>query len=377
MKTRRICIYCQKWESGGIESFLYNMLTHMDRTGLEIDLVADRLCSSVFTAPLEGLGIRFAELSGSLRRIGENRRLFSQLLKERQYDAVHLNVFQGLSLNLLSLAKKAGVPVRIAHSHGAGLRRSPAKALKLVIHALGSRCFAGTATARWACSEKAAAFLFGPNKEFLRVPNAIETERFAFDSAVRTAVRQELGLEDCFVIGHVGRFDELKNQTFLVDLMAATEDPSVRLLLVGDGPQRQQIVEKAEKLGLSQRILFVGVREDPERLYQAMDVFAFPSRSEGLGIAAVEAQTAGLPTLCSDGVPREAFVTTLAASMPLSAGPAAWAQALCALKPAADRMEAAAMVKAAGFDVAHVSQMLEQAYRGSLACSQLLLDEEA
>ena len=158
----KVCIYCQKWESGGIESFLHNMLTHMDRTGLEIDLVADRLCPSVFTKPLETLGVRFVELSGSLRNIGGNRRRFARLLARRQYDAVHVNAFQGMSLAMLKLAKQAGVPVRIAHSHNTDLRPGPTRRLKLLLHRLASRRYTAYATHQWACSAAAAEFLCAP-----------------------------------------------------------------------------------------------------------------------------------------------------------------------------------------------------------------------
>ena len=363
MTTRRICIYCQKWESGGIESFLHTMLTHMDRAGLEIDLVTDKLCPSVFTRPLEALGVHFVELSGSLRRIGGNRRRFARLLAQRQYDAVHVNAFQGLSLAMLQLAKQAGVSVRIAHSHGAGLRPSLTKPLKYLLHRWGSLRYGSAATVRLACSETAAAFLFGPAKEYVQFPNGIETDRFAYDPAVRNAVRKELGLDDCFVIGHAGRFDALKNQMFLVDVMAMLQEPSARLLLVGDGPQKGDVMKKAEKQGLSQRILFTGVRTDPERLYQAMDVFALPSRREGFGIVAVEAQTAGLPVLCSDGVPHETMVTPLARQLPLSAGPAAWAQMLRHMKNEI-RPQSADAVRQAGYDVTDGASRLEQIYKG-------------
>ena len=102
---RRICIYCQTWESGGIEAFINNILQHMDLSELEIDVVVDSLKGSVFTKRLETLGITFHELSGSQRRLIQNYRLFARLLDERKYDVIHLNVFQALPLAYLSLAK--------------------------------------------------------------------------------------------------------------------------------------------------------------------------------------------------------------------------------------------------------------------------------
>ena len=105
---RRICIYCQTWESGGIEAFINNILQHMDLSELEIDVVVDSLKGSVFTKRLETLGITFHELSGSQRRLIQNYRLFARLLDERKYDVIHLNVFQALPLAYLSLVLAPG-----------------------------------------------------------------------------------------------------------------------------------------------------------------------------------------------------------------------------------------------------------------------------
>lgn len=361
----KICIYCQKWESGGIESFLYNMLFRMDRTGLSIDLVTDRIRDSIFTAPMEALGVRVVELTGNLRRVGENRRLFAELLEKEHYDAVHVNAFQGLSLAMLKLAKEAGVPVRLAHSHGADLRPSPTKQLKLLLHRWGKLRYGKYATHCLACSQKAARFLFGSGKEFVFLPNAIETARFAFNGNVRDAVRTELGLGNDFTVGHVGRFDEMKNQSFLVDVFARLLNlrPDSRLLLIGDGETFGEVQKKAESLGLSDKIIFTGVQTDPERYLQAMDVFAFPSHAEGFGIAAVEAQTAGLPVLCSDAVPAEAFVTTLVKSLSLAAGAENWAQTLVTMKNE-DRIEAADTVREAGFDIEAAAESLLRLYKG-------------
>ena len=127
MDKRRVCCFCEKWESGGIESFLHNVIMEMDMSRLEIDIVAAQICESVFTASPKEKGVGFYELSGSQRKLGRNHKMFKQLLKERHYDVVHLNIFQGLSLYYAYLAKKAEVAVRIAHSHNTALRQSKTK----------------------------------------------------------------------------------------------------------------------------------------------------------------------------------------------------------------------------------------------------------
>ena len=369
--ARRILVYCESWESGGIESFLAGLLSRTDRDAFQVDLVAAQLKPSVFTAGLEESGVRFVELSGSQKRIRENHRLFRALLSENPYDAVHLNAFQGMTLYYARLAKQAGVGVRIAHSHNTALRKSLTRPVKLALHRLYARLYASDATALWACSEDAARFLFPSGVLNARgwqfVPNGIDTARFRFDAAVRASVRRELGLEDRLVIGHVGRLTYQKNQGFLLSAFAALVHfrPDSRLLLVGEGEDRKALAEQAAALGISDRVIFHGPSNRVPAILWAMDVFAFPSRFEGLGIAAVEAQAAGLPTLVSDQVPREAGVTPLFTPVPLALGPEGWAKALeRAAESGFDRAGAADLVRQAGFDLSDVAAWTQERYGG-------------
>lgn len=330
---RKICIYCETWESGGIESFLHNVLCHMDLTNLDIDIVVACLRPSIFTEPLEKLGIEFIELSGNPRGIIENRRQFKRLLREKQYDVLHLNAFQGLQLSLLRTAKRAGVPVRIAHAHGAGLRNSRTRPVKMIVHKLCRAMFAHEATLLWACSDAAAKFLFSSrclrkmNYQF--IPNGIDLDRFSFHSTARKQERERLQMQDCLVVGTVGRLSSEKNQAFLLDVFSALKKQQEKsmLLLVGDGEERQHLEERAIALGIVDSVIFYGVTDHVERLLWAMDVFAFPSRFEGLGIAAVEAQAAGLPVVCSEFIPDETLVTQGAIRVPL-ADRKSWVRAL-------------------------------------------------
>ena len=363
-EVRRICCLCESWESGGIESFLCNVLTRLDMSGLEVDIVAAELDDSVFTEALKEHGIRFYELSGSPRKVGENRRRFRGLLRERRYDVVHLNAFQALSLSYLHIAKEEGVAVRIAHSHNTALRKSVTRPIKLAVHSWARERYTKDATALWACSRDAAAFLFAADdlerRGFRFIPNGIDVERFRFDGAVREAVRQELGLDGKLVIGHVGRLCYQKNQSFLLDMLAETvkKRPDTVLLLVGEGEDRPMLEERTRELGIRDKVLFYGAAEHVERLYWAMDVFVFPSRFEGFGIAVIEAQAAGLAVVCSEGVPAEPRVDRCTA-LPLDAE--AWASRLSEKQPRTP--ESAAVIRSAGFDIGAIASQIETIYR--------------
>lgn len=364
----RVCCLLERWESGGIEAFLYNVLTRIDLTQVQVDIAAASLGKSVFAEQFERLGIHFFELSGSQRNVAENHRRFRLLLQERQYDVLHLNAFQGLSLAYLRLARKAGVPVRIAHSHNTALRKSLARPLKLAAHTWAKRRYTRDATALWACSRDAAEFLFSAQSlkrdGFRFIPNGIDTARFRYDPAVRESVRTELGLNGTLVIGNIGRLCYQKNQAFLLEVLseALKRNPDVCLLLVGEGEDRPLLLQKARHLGVSEKVLFYGLSPNVEQLLWAMDVFAFPSRFEGLGIAAIEAQAAGLPVLCSECVPSETNAAGLFRRLPLSAGAERWAKRL--LEMPGRFPGGADAVRDAGFDIAGVARQIETYYLG-------------
>lgn len=359
---KRVCILCESWKSGGIEAFITNVIRHIDHVGLEIDIVAAQVGESVFTAPLQASGIRFYQLSGSTRKIEENRRLFRRLLDEGRYDVVHVNAYQALSLAYLGLAEKAGVPVRIAHSHNTQLRKSLTRPLKLAIHRWAREHYQNVMTDRWSCSEAAARFLFGSAGAWRFIPNGIDTKRFQFDPEGRETVRRELGLEGKLVIGNVGRLCYQKNQAFLLDVFAQVvkRNPDSCLLLVGEGEDKPLLIRKARNLGIDSRVIFYGLSSRTEQLLWAMDAFVFPSRFEGLGIAAVEAQAAGLPVLCSEYIPLETEVTEQFWRLPLEARQ--WAERLVVMP---DRLSGSVdAVASAGFDVQTVAEEIRKKWIG-------------
>ena len=369
MSKRKICCFCERWASGGIESFLSNLLCRMDLEELEVDIVAAALEKNDLSARLEAKGVRFIALSGHIQHFAENYRLFRRLLRRRQYDVVHLNLYQGLSLYYCRIARQEGIPVRIVHSHNSNLRKSPARWLKMLLHRLGRHCFTQDATALWACSDAAAAFLFAPSvlaqRGFNLIPNGIDTARFRFHPALRQTRRAELGLSDCLVLGNVGRLCQQKNQSFLLEVLArlTASQPNSRLLLVGEGDDRQMLERRAKELGIAPQVIFCGHSDHVEQLLWAMDVFALPSLFEGLSVAAVEAQAAGLPVLCAQGLAAEGKLTKKLRFIPLEAGAQAWADAIMEIGAQnTNREHDADAVCAAGFESRTVAQRIKQTY---------------
>lgn len=336
---------------------------------MEVDIVASQVKESVFSQRLQEHGVCFRELSGSQKNVLENYRLFRELLRERRYDVVHLNIFQGMSLYYAHLAKQAGVPVRIAHSHNTDLRKSRTRQVKLWLHRLYSRRYSADATAFWACSKKAAKFLFPTQmlgqRDFIFIPNGIDTEKFRFDPVVREDVRRELGITDQFVIGNVGRLCYQKNQSFLLDVFAEVVrlQPKSRLLLVGEGEDLDMLREKARSQGFEDRVIFYGASDQVERLLWATDVFVMPSRFEGLPVTAIEAQAAGLPCLLSDAITKECCVGKYTRFLPLTNNAATWAETLMMVDQSKNRSIGADSIRQAKFDVADSAAFIESAYK--------------
>ena len=136
--------------------------------------------------------------------------------------------------------------------------------------------------------------------------NAIQIDKFKFSREKREKIRKELNAEESIIIGHVGGF-LTKNHDLLIDIFCEylKECHRAVLMLIGDGELRESVEQKVDHLKIANQVRFLGVRADVCDLLNAMDVFVFPSRYEGLGVIAIEAQANGLPVVCSGYVPQE------------------------------------------------------------------------
>ena len=363
MKKIKVLCFLERWESGGIESFLNSLLENIDLDRFEIDIVAARLGESVFTDRLREMGIGFFELSGRLRS-RKNRALFRKLLAERHYDVLHLNVFHALTFAYAKDAARLGVRVRIAHAHGAGLRRSFFRPIKLLWHRFGRYVYGKYVTKRLACSILAADFLFGKSADEV-VKNGIDLDRFLYSERDRINTREALKITDSAVIGTVARLSWEKNQELLLRALSAvlSKHPDAKLLIVGEGPDEAMLRTLAEELSVSRSVIFFGTSDNIPALLSAMDIFVLPSRFEGLGIAAIEAQCSGLPTLLSAAVPSETYATDLAESFALT--PEALAEKIISrLDNPVTRRSRADELRLAGYSDRQKAEVITRHYEG-------------
>jgi glycosyltransferase involved in cell wall biosynthesis len=321
---------------GGVETWLMHVLRHIDRSVFHMDFLVHTQEPCLYDDEIRSYGSNIIPCLHPSRplRYADN---FARALRDYgPYQVLHSHVhhYSGVTLRL---AYQRGIPVRIAHSHNDTVRQDADAGLgrKLYLAAM-TRLIGRYATVQLACSARAGRSLLRRRAAAAQTWETLYygIDMAPFDPAASTGDgRAEFGIPpQACVVGHVGRFDEQKNHTFLIDIAAelARRDPTMCLLLVGDGPLRPSIEMKVSELGLARNVRFAGVRSDVPRLMKcAMDVFLFPSLFEGLGLVLVEAQAAGLPCVFSDVVPQEADVVgPLIRRVALSQPASVWADAV-------------------------------------------------
>jgi glycosyltransferase involved in cell wall biosynthesis len=319
---------------GGIETWLMHVLRQLDRDRFQMDFMVHVAHPCAYDDEIRQLGSQIIPCLSPAHplRYATN---FHRLLREQgSYDIIHSHVHH-FSGYVLKLAQAGAVPVRIAHSH-TDISGLPSQTWRRSLYfKLMKAWIKRYATIGFGVSQPAAASLFGEawrtDPRWQILAGGIDLTPFRSSDRGST-IRAELNLPaDAFIVGHVGRFVEPKNHDFILEIAAqiTQHEPKLYLLLVGDGPLRPLIEQKVEERSLKERVIFTGSRPDIPQLMHAMDVFLFPSFYEGLGLALVEAQAAGLPCVISDVIPQEAdVVKPLIQRLSLTQPASQWAEAV-------------------------------------------------
>lgn len=294
--------------NGGTESLWMNYYRNIDRTKVQFDFLVESESQIINRKEIE-------ELGGSVVIIPPYKNVFkyiktlTKIFKENKYDIVHSNM-NALSVFTLKAAKKAGIRVRIAHSHSTSNKKEWKKNIVKNILRPFSKKYA---TDYFACSELAGRWLFGDKTynqgKVTIIKNAIDIEKFKFNEDNRNAIKSEFKVQDNeLLIGNVGRMMAQKNQAFLIRVFAKYHkvNQNAKLMIVNDGPLLEELKALAKELNVTDSVIFVGPRADLYRYFSAFDLFTLPSIYEGLGIVLVEAQANGLNCVASTNVPTEA-----------------------------------------------------------------------
>lgn len=357
---------------GGVQALVMNLYRHIDRSQIQFDFAVRNHQPDYYDEEITTLGGRLFRLPWS---VGNP---FSMLVYLPALEAIIRNegpfaALHGHGLysgHTLPVGKKANIPLRIAHSHSAAIDKY--SILRTLWSRTMRRRILADATHLLACGSVAANWLYGPQSQqdprLVLLPNAIDLASFENSQQKQAHGREKIGLPgEGLLIGHIGRFDHVKNHTFLLEIFSSVLElsPEAKLILVGEGNLKGQIDLEAEARGISSAVYFLGVRSDIPQILAALDYFVLPSLHEGLGIVLVEAQAAGVPCLASDTLPAEVDMGLgLVQFISLAAGARTWAQALLAPKPFPipvwEKRKAA--LQKAGYDIRHSAELLQDLY---------------
>lgn len=348
---------------GGVEAVVLNYYKHIDRTKVQFDFIVHNDNKIDITQKVEAMGGKVYKVTPYYKNPIAFMWDIYKVIKRHHYRIVHSNM-NTLSAFSLFAAWAAGAPVRILHNHSTS---SPGETKRNIMKFM-LRPFARLFANHYlACSRLAGEWMYGrkmmDSGKVTIVNNAIDLKKYAFNPQKRNLLRKELGLADEFVIGHVGRFMFPKNHEFLIDVFAEAykKNPHMALLLVGDGPLRPAMEEKVRKLGLTDHVKFLGLRNNVQDFYHVMDILVLPSHYEGLPVVGVEAQANGLPCLFSTKVTKETRLTHSAQFLDLEAGASMWAEEIISIKCERNK-KAGDELRQAGFEIYKEAEKLVKFY---------------
>lgn len=293
---------------------------YADRKKYSFDYVVYGDAVGGYESQLEAVGCRVIHLPEPSENYWKHIRALRMLMKENHYHAVHAHTMFNCGWTMW-IAKRMGVPVRIAHSHSA--LTSVGSFVQWGYERIMRFLILNCATDLVACGVAAGKRLYGENaykKRGQLILNGIDVSMFAYDERTRNTIRRQLNAQDKWILGHAGHLAAVKNQKFLLELMPLIleQKPNALLLLLGEGGDRPMLEQKIREMDLQDHVMMTGNVTNVADYLSAMDVFVFPSLFEGLPLSILEVQANGLPCVISDSVPEDVFLTDLIHPLSLS-----------------------------------------------------------
>ncbi|MBQ9416037.1 MAG: glycosyltransferase [Clostridia bacterium] len=292
---------------GGMSSVVFTLYSNMDRETFKFDIALTTQFFGIDGEKLSALGCNFYFIPAKSKDYRGYKKGLKEILKKGDYDAIHIHENE-TSFVALRIAKKLGVRCRIAHSHSSSPGKTLQERIKRVLgHILNYKY----ATHIIACGELAGARVFGKNNmkkaKATVLLNPVDKEKFAFNQETRETMRESLYLKNEFVIGMVARLSPEKNQSFAIEVFEKlfSAHKNVRLVLVGNGPDEEQLKGDVKTRGLESVVSFLGARSDVNQLYNAFDVSILTSKYEGYPIVGIESLFNGLPLVLMDTITNE------------------------------------------------------------------------
>ena len=338
----------------GMSNVIISLIDNAPKEKVEVSVLLGKGAIPEFYEELERRHVRYYE--GPDRELDVRHYIpyLRKLLKSHHFDVVHVHGNSATMGLDLFIAQMCSVRIRIAHSHNPYSKHP-------YVHAVMKPLLNMVTNQPVACGQDAGRFLF--NKSFTIVPNCIDVKKYIFDAKVREDERRALHVEENIVIGHVGRFTYQKNHELLINIFSEflKAHNNAKLLLVGDGELIDEVQAQIDRKGLHDKVIVYGTSCEIPKLMSAMDAFVFPSRYEGLGITAIEAQASGLPVIASEGMPIEAVITDHCIRVAQDAPLSEWVDRLDSImREKYDRSSEWRKVQLAGYDLDQLPKVIEK-----------------
>lgn len=363
------------FHKGGTEAVILIYFDNIDKNKYHIDFLvhgfeSENLNNEIHNyLKLKGSKIYYVTPRG--KNFLKNKQEIKKIFKNNSYDIVHSHMDAAGSF-FLKEAKNANVKVRIAHSHNTDNQINKGSLIKNYLYKVildkARKSIIKYGNLYLACSKEAGEWMFG-KEAFVVINNGIDIKKYSYNFKMREKYRELFNIKDKIVIGHVGRLCYQKNQEFLIDIFNQLYKENQRcfLILVGDGENKKFLESKINKLGLSNEILILDSKTNVSEIIHAFDIFVFPSRFEGLGIVAIEAQAAGLPCLLSNKVPDVVKINDNVRFMDIDSPVDLWCkEILCILKCNYNREIDSNAISKSGYDVKDVINTLEKIYEEAI-----------
>lgn len=351
---------------GGAETNVMNYYRKLDKTKFQFDFAVHREEKGAYEEEIKALGGRIFRFNNiHPLKLKAYKIQIQNFFDQHQYSIIHGQCSE-LGYFFYKEAYKRGVPVIIAHAHNA----NPKFDLKLIPRLILKKMMLRYVNVYFSCSDDASHWFFGKKNisKVFTMTNAIQSDLFRYFKELDNSFRDKMNIENSKNIVHIGRFCEQKNHNFLIDVFyyLNKKDVNYKLFLIGDGELKELIKKKVCKMGISEKVFFLGLRDDVNQLLQAMDVFLFPSLFEGLGIAFIEAQSSGVKCVVSDKIPKEAILIPENVSViSLKESAQQWADKIHLLELSAKK-DVSTLIQEKGYDIDSNVRILEDKYTALL-----------
>ncbi len=344
----------------GVSAVIMQYITMLNKKDYEISLVTDEIAPQ-FRQVLQDNHINVITSANRKKNQLAYYKELKGIIKGGKYDIIHAHGNSAtLAVEMLA-ARKCGVAIRIAHSHNT-------TCVHKIFDKMLRPIFYKTYTYGIGCGDEAGKWLFGSHPHMV-IKNGIDLKKFSFDFQKRTEIRNKLGINDKYVVGHIGRFTDQKNHDFIIEVFESYLKNNLDsvLLLLGDGPRESEIKALVKEKNLENYVIFYGTTSDTSAFYSAFDIFLFPSKFEGVPLTLVEAQANGLTCLISDKISPEVIITELISVKSLS-DKAEWVQALQHISLQQREQNSRQAVKdltQAGFEISSVLKQVDELYKSA------------